>query len=388
MSRRPANFSFYGERLVEIRRFRGLSQTGLASQVGISREMIRQYEMGKKYPSRLVLLQLASHLQIPVSYFTSKLYSQPGNETPVFFRKLQRTQVHARDSLGVYQLWLEHLYSYFEQYVQFPVCEELWMINRGDPRDPLSQDEIEMYAARARGSLGIGPGPISHVMLLLEKKGLIIGQVPKIDSDIDACSRRKGAKGFVLLGMKKSAVRQRFDLAHEFGHLVLHHRITADDIAANPALHKRLENEANSFAGAFLIPQASFLREFMVPSVDTLLRMKSHWKVSLAAIAQRAKELQLISDRFMEQFQIQRSARGWRLKEPLDDEIPLEMPSMLAKAVKILIEHDVLSKGDLLRTVALPQEDIYSLIGIDEDFFEKQEEPVKLTMIRGGRHNT
>ncbi|MCL4318784.1 MAG: ImmA/IrrE family metallo-endopeptidase [Firmicutes bacterium] len=303
----------------------------------------------------------------------------------MFFRKLQRTQIHARDTLGIYQIWLEHLYSYFEKYVQFPRFEELWVINSGDPLEPLSQEEIEMYATRARDALGIGLGPISNVMLLLEKKGLVIGRAPRIDSDIDACSRRKGVKGFVLLGLNKSAVRHRFDLAHEFGHLVLHHRITADDVAANPLLQKRLESEANSFAGAFLIPRDSFLRDFIVPTVDTLLRMKSHWKVSLAAIAQRAHGLQLFSDGFMEKFEMQRSMRGWRLNEPLDDEIPSEAPSMLTKAVQLLIKQDVVSRVDLLRAIALPQEDIYCLIGIDENFFGKQEEPVKLQMIKGGR---
>jgi hypothetical protein len=113
--------------------------------------------------------------------------------------------------------------------------------------------------------------------------------------------------------------------------------------------------------------------------------MKSHWKVSLAAIAQRAHALQLFNDGFMEKFQMQRSTRGWRLKEPLDDEIPSETPTMLTKAVKLLIEQDVLSRVDLLRAVALPQEDIYSLIGIDEKFFGQQQEPVKLKMIKGGR---
>ena len=56
---------------------------------------------------------------------------------------------------------------------------------------------------------------------------------------------------------KEAGIRIRFDAAHELAHLVLHRWIEQAELA-DPKTLKRIEAEADRFAGAFLLPRKSF----------------------------------------------------------------------------------------------------------------------------------
>lgn len=379
MGRRAKDVDFIGSHLAEIRRFREKSQIDLAAEIGVSREMIRQYESGQKHPSREVLLRIAGVLQMPMTYFTEHLWEIPGHETPVFFRRQKKTPAPVRDGLMVYHRWLENIFAFLETYIQFPEFPGLWTVCEADPRDAVEPDDIEDYANHTRLRWNLGLGPISNVMLLLEKYGVIIGSSPTHHQTIDACSRRKGPRGLILLTLSKTAVRHRFDVAHELGHLVLHHQVTYDDLLADPGGFDRWEKEANRFASAFLMPQESFVREFSSTNPQSLIRLKSRWKVSMQALVERAFSLQLIDDTDRQRFHQTMRQKGWNFREPLDDEIPSEVPTMLAKAVNLLFRQGILSKEDLLRQLPLPRRDVFRLIGVEDS--QWAEPPLPLSVV-------
>jgi Zn-dependent peptidase ImmA (M78 family) len=141
-----------------------------------------------------------------------------------------------------------------------------------------------------------------------------------------------------LLGADKaSAVRSRFDAAHELGHLILHRDISQDDLESK-AVRERIEQEANWFAGAFLLPRSSIFREFYSTRANHLLGLKQRWLVSMQAIAHRAKVIGAIDENQYVAFRIQMTKRKELTKEKLDDVLPIEQPGLLYNAWKKLVE--------------------------------------------------
>jgi Zn-dependent peptidase ImmA (M78 family) len=164
----------------------------------------------------------------------------------------------------------------------------------------------------------------------------------------------------ILLTNAKSAVRSRFDLAHEIGHLVLHKMIDWRLYVADSQYRKQIEQEADYFASCFLLPKDSFCQSAKNGlSLSKLQSLKSIWKVSMAAMIKRAKDLDLIENEdylFMRMSQL-----GMRKSEPFDsgdNAIPHEQ----VKLYKLVSEH--LSKeGDL--TLSSIQE----TLGLDVDLY-------------------
>ena len=89
---------------------------------------------------------------------------------------------------------------------------------------------------------------------------------------------------------KNSAVRSRFDMAHELGHLVLHRELD-HRVVGNPVHHKVIESQANAFAAEFLMPSDSFAADLRVISLDALKGLKRRWGVSIGAMLHRLPDL-------------------------------------------------------------------------------------------------
>ena len=85
-----------------------------------------------------------------------------------------------------------------------------------------------------------------------------------------------GTPNVIIAYDKGSAVRTRFDLAHELGHMVLH-RGLGPNVVANPANNRVIESQANAFAGEFLLPSESVARDLGVISLDALKGLKRWW---------------------------------------------------------------------------------------------------------------
>jgi Zn-dependent peptidase ImmA (M78 family) len=107
----------------------------------------------------------------------------------------------------------------------------------------------------------------------------------------------------VYLSSITSAERDRFTIAHELGHYVLHFPMVRRKYEANAMIatrwvdeddpeQKRAEWEANGFAAAFLMPEDSFKEQFhrnrSIPVVANI------FGVSAQAAEVRAKTLGLV----------------------------------------------------------------------------------------------
>ena len=93
----------------------------------------------------------------------------------------------------------------------------------------------------------------------------------------------------IFLNPNDPSDRWRLTLAHELGHIVLHHhqQIPPDDHA--------LELEAYDFAAEFLTPRQEIAGHLRNLTVHRLASLKAHWRVSMAALLKRAEDHGCIS---------------------------------------------------------------------------------------------
>jgi Zn-dependent peptidase ImmA (M78 family) len=138
----------------------------------------------------------------------------------------------------------------------------------------------ERAAAAARQELGIGlASPVPDLLRLLEDEaGLHVFIVPLPRDGIDGAYQLDRGEPFVLLNQEKHPTRKRFTLSHEFGHHWLEHGAQLD--SEIDLRDRRLtEQEANRFAGAFLMPR---------PAIDDWFSRHEDPDLSLEALVRLA----------------------------------------------------------------------------------------------------
>ncbi|WP_370945337.1 ImmA/IrrE family metallo-endopeptidase [Amycolatopsis sp. cg5] len=188
-------------------------------------------------------------------------------------------------------------------------------------------------ARRLRAEWTSSGGPLDSVVELAEETGALVAYrklvapVPldsgteSVPVDAVSCSP-SGEDPLVLLNVGTPAERQRFTLAHELGHMVMHE-----------VPHPEQEKQANSFAAELLMPARDIRAELARGQVtmSRLLALKARWKVSMWALLRRAHTLGILSDWQYRGLAVEMSSLGYRTSEPgtLESEIPTAVASML-----------------------------------------------------------
>lgn len=366
---KPNTPNFIAERLVEARKAMGLTGAGLAKALDVSRQQVSNYEKGKQSPSPEVMQKITETLGIPLTFFTfNHRHESLDTKLPVFFRA-STTSKSDREQAQIRYQWLLDIYSFLESFIDFPVIE---IPDFNLPSDPkmISDELIEELTQETRKFWGLGLGPISNLIWLLENKGVIAGCC-HFGANIDGLSNFYGQRPYVILGIdKKSAVRSRFSAAHELGHLILHRNIPSY-LLEDEEYFKLIENQANRFAGAFIFPEPSFFKEVTKIDLDYFRILKSRWKVSIGMMVFRAKDLGLIDQDFSSRLWRNIARRGWRKIEPLDDIIPIEEPHLLSNAFKLLIEQSICTRHEILCRIPYPQEYIESICGLEKNYLNE-----------------
>jgi Zn-dependent peptidase ImmA (M78 family) len=141
------------------------------------------------------------------------------------------------------------------------------------------------------------------------------------------------------------------------------------------SVREHIEYEANMFAGAFLLPRNAMLREFYSTRLKHLEGLKARWRVSMQAIAHRAKDIGIIDDHQYILFRKQISFNRWNKNEPLDDKIPLEQTQWLLKCWRLLTEKR------LVREAGLEDELGFSLDLVARLFGHESFQPVPFALL-------
>lgn len=362
---------FRPERLRSAREARSMSGAALAELAGVTRAAISQYERGEQTPSPMVLQRIADAMNLPQQHFLATIHSV---NAPVFYRSfasaLKRSRLRAERRLE----WLQEIVDYLGTSIEFPT------LNVPDFSSPnvlqLSGDDIDDIATKVRRHWGLGDGPISNMVRLSENNGVVTAR-QFLDSDrLDAFSYWPDHERHplvVLSSDKECAVRSRFDLAHELGHLVLHRHIHAKQLTSK-ADFKQIELQANRFAGAFLLPAKSFLEELYSLTLDAFLAQKKRWCTSVALMVRRCEDLGVLNEDLAHRLWINLGRRGWRRREPLDDELPIEQPVFLTRCFELLVATGPTARDLLLSELPWSAPEIEELVGLPEGLLKRQDE--------------
>jgi len=275
--------------------------------------------------------------------------------------------------------WLREITEYVEASVTLPpVIIPTPMSNVAS----LDEERIEQLAEEVRDSLGLGRGPIANVVSVLEDHGVILSRVPLGAETLDAFSVwSEGGRPYVILSAdKESAARSRFDAAHELGHMILHRHLDARTLHSRSDF-KVIESQAHRFAAAFLLPASEFAADFLVPTLDALRELKSKWTTSIAMMIKRAQDLCLVPEDDARRLWIGLARRGWRMREPLDESMPIEMPSVLKESFDLLLGDGGETAAGIVAALKLAPNDIEDLAGLPAGFLSA-DRPGRLLALR------
>jgi len=292
---------FNASRLKIARQSRGLTLTKFASQSGVSLRSLTSYENGDLGPNPESLHKLATALSVPPTFFERDAAECIPVEA-ASFRKLSKTTAARRDAVLASATLTVEFFAVIESKFRLP-----------DPRIP-SLDKLapSQAAELVRHQWNLGDRPVSNMIHLLESKGVRVAALRHDYTDIDAFCFVRDSTPYVFLNTSRSAERQRFDAAHELGHLVLH-----SEQEMEPSSSKQRETEANAFAASFLMPQSKLLTQCLrSASLERILAARSFWKVSAMAMTHRLHELGLLSDWQYRSTCMTLSERGYRSSEP------------------------------------------------------------------------
>lgn len=308
--------SFSPARLTLAREASGLEVRELAERVGATPSAISQLEHGNTRPKTETLLRLSLAVGVPPEFFGAGEPPDLPPEQCHFRRRRGATKREQRYVLARGRI-VREVVRYLEEYVEFP-SDEVTPLQRS----ATTAAEAEALAQHVRSVWDLGLGPISDVVGLLEMHGVLPVEVRGHSQQLDAFSVWVEGRPMVFLSTDKNvASRRRFDAAHELCHLIAHRGCEAGDPA--------LEDVANRFASAFLLPEVPFRAECPARLTWPALRdLKRRWGVSLQAIVRRAYDLGIYSESTYRRAHVQWGQHGWReMGEP--DEPPMERPTLL-----------------------------------------------------------
>ncbi len=319
------------------REYRGLTQTELASRIpGLSQSNLSKFEKGLQTLSDELLTRILNHLNFPLSFLEIAISN---GEESSHYRKKATIPMKERARISRENKLIGYIIDCMSDEISYP-----------EYRLPAIDIEYgytpQAVASHVRKLFHLGDYPIFEPMRLIESMGVIIAEAPAQYQDFDGVSiiTDKGNR-VIIINKYMSNDRKRFTLAHELGHIIMHHGFLIPD-------YRDIEKEANEFASEFLMPSEVIrpsLRNLRFPSLPIL---KQYWLCSMAAIIKRAKDLAAITPEKAQYLMIELSRRGYRKNEPV--EIPIDRPVLMMQAFRMFTTTLGYTPQQMAQTFHLP----------------------------------
>jgi Zn-dependent peptidase ImmA (M78 family) len=158
----------------------------------------------------------------------------------------------------------------------------------------------EIAAARlAREELSVAlTEPFSDILTLIEEDAGVPVGVLALPEGFAGVMKRARGRAFIFVNSTEAPVRQRFTLAHEYGHYKLGHGTVFDRDADIFGRHPQ-EVSANAFAAEFLAPRPAvhaWLERRGDPEIDLelVVRLACHFGISARAARIRLETVGLL----------------------------------------------------------------------------------------------
>lgn len=316
--------SIPGDRLRQLRNARGLSLEELSAALGgmVSRQALWKYEKGKAQPSPAVVSSLARALDVRAVH----LWRRPQVDVRfIAYRQgsglLKRDQERVESRLS---LTLEQCVG-LRQTVGQTACLDL-------PVQSLAVESVEAAETAAleiRRRWSLGTDALGSLTGVLEDHGVHVVEVDARDNFDGICALAGDDEGqvvaaAVVIRKGQPGDRQRLELAHELGHLVLAVAAEVDE-----------EKAAFRFAEAFLAPADAVRQEVGAKrssvSLGELTLLKRRYGMSIQAWIHRLRDLDVITESHSRQWRITLNKLGYRTQEPAS--LAAERPVWLQRTV-------------------------------------------------------
>lgn len=328
---------FNGSMLKIARKSKGLSQDEICERIGITQGAYSKIEKGLSKPSEEVVTALSDQLgALRQFFFQDGRIFQP--VTP-YNRSRASLQVRTKDRLeATANLYRMHLAKLMDE------MDLSYNITRVEL---LNQSPAEA-AILTRRNLRVPRGPIDNVTNLLENNGVFTIFFDFATKALDGFTiQTSDVIPLVFINDQFPPDRIRFTLAHELGHIVMHNHVDGEG---------DVEQEANQFASEFLMPRGDIIRELADLTLEKLANLKLKWRVSMAALIQRARALKTITENQARYLWMQMSSKGFRTREPVT--IPAEKPTLMKELISTYLDELGYSKRDLAKLLLLSESEL------------------------------
>jgi len=299
------------DRLRRARVLKGMSLQQVADQFGdISKQALSKYEQGKDAPNSTRLLQFADVLGVNPEYFFRSDSVELGE---VDFRK--HSSFGKKQQEAVKEQVREHLERYLAAESLFesegPISGFAQWHNHFQIT---SVDDIEQAAEDLRKGWDLGTNPIGNLTETLEENGIkVVGLKAHEKFDGLCAVVNDGTDAAIVSNTDRPGERQRFNLAHELGHLVMNF---PEEIHGT----RDEENGCHRFAGALLFPasqvRATFGHSRKRVLLQEFLLAKEEWGISIQAILRRLFDLGIVPPALYQNTFRYWSSKGYRKNEP------------------------------------------------------------------------
>lgn len=323
--------------------YRGLSQNELAKELPIGPAQLCKIEKGLVVANSEVIDSISTILNLPTSFFFRKGSIFPAN---LYYRKKSKASVKvlskAEAEMNIHRLNIQELLDSVE--INAPQLPHLEVEDFESPRS---------VAKQLRQLWRLPRGPIQNLVSVLEKNGIIIIPMDFGTSDVSGHSMlTEQGNPMIFINKQHPVDRQRFTLAHELCHLILHINHMISDF-------RDIEKEADQFASEFLIPNEDIQRHFTgYLNLMKLADLKRHWKVSMQAILYNARDNGLITQTNYKSVIIEMSKLRMKLAEPIELEPEAETPVILSGLINMHLNDLEMSYDELVQILALPKNEI------------------------------
>jgi Zn-dependent peptidase ImmA (M78 family)/transcriptional regulator with XRE-family HTH domain len=329
-----------GERLAQLRLARNLTLDALSAKMGgiVTKQALSKYEQNQAQPSPLVLTKLSAALGVKANYFLS-----PPQIVVNFVAYRKATSLLPREKARVESVVTQCLEDRIR--VQTLIGQIKTDVLPWNKLAISSLEDTERQASHMRTLWELGASPISDVVGTFEEHQLCVLSI-EADEKFDGMSALGyDTSGNILAGAIVSrqdipGERQRLNLTHELGHLVLKVPTSIDE-----------EKAAFRFGSAFLAPAERLIREVGAKRsyihISELLILKRQFGISIQALLHRMLELGIINDSYYRRWCIYINKTGWKKQEP--DELVRETPQWLTRNLSRLVGEGAITREEAER---------------------------------------
>lgn len=325
------------KRLKQLRLANSLTLDDLSARIGriVSKQALQKYEKGTAKPSIIVQSRLAEVFGLK----TAQLWSEPSIKCEfIAYRKRSGLGKRKQEQIEnlVSTLIEERIYlqELIQQKMDWDVPIKEIQIN--------SIEDVESAAEQIRQKFTLGSDPITSVTDILENHFIHIIKI-KADLKFDGISAvayneyEEAIAAAIVTRLEVPGDRERLNISHELGHLVLN---IPKGIDENKAVFR--------FGAAFLAPAIEMYRiagrkRNQLPFQE-LFELKQYWGMSIQALLRRFFDLGIITHSHYQKKYRDLSRMGWRIKEPI--EIPNERPQWLSRSVLRALAEGLITQSE------------------------------------------